>query len=40
MVDHLPKGFKVMNQKSCVADIDLFCEKCGVSAITKDNQPE
>jgi ssDNA-binding Zn-finger/Zn-ribbon topoisomerase 1 len=40
MVDYLPKGFKVANQKSCVGDIDLVCEKCGVSAITKDNQPE
>jgi hypothetical protein len=39
-VDYLPKGFKVVNQKSCVANIDLVCEKCGVSAITKDNQPE
>jgi len=40
MVDHLPKGFKVVVQKSCVGNINLVCEKCGVSAITKDNQPE
>ncbi len=39
-IDYLPKGFKVVNQKSCVADVDLVCEKCGVSAITKKNQPE
>jgi hypothetical protein len=39
MVERLPRGFKIVNQKSGLATIDLFCEKCGVSAITKDNKP-
>jgi hypothetical protein len=38
-VDHLPKGFKIVNQKSGLASVDLFCERCDVSAITKDNKP-
>ena len=40
IVDYLPKGFKVVSQQSHVGNIDLFCGKCDVSAITKDNQPE
>ncbi|GIQ78439.1 hypothetical protein BraRD5C2_68900 [Bradyrhizobium sp. RD5-C2] len=39
MVEHLPRGFKIINRPSGLASIDLFCEKCDVSAITKDNKP-
>jgi hypothetical protein len=39
VVDYLPEGFKVVSQQSCVGSIDLVCEECEVSAITKDNQP-
>jgi hypothetical protein len=40
MVDHLPRGFKIVNQPSDLASVDLFCEKCDVSAITKANKPQ
>jgi hypothetical protein len=36
MVEQLPRGFKVVNQPSNFASIDLFCERCDVSAITTD----
>lgn len=39
MVEQLPRGFKVVNQPSNLASIDLFCERCDVSAITSDNRP-
>jgi hypothetical protein len=38
IVDYLPKGFKVVSKQSCIGNIDLLCESCDVSAITKDNQ--
>jgi len=40
IVDYLPQGFKVVSRQSDVGNIDLFCGKCDVSAITKDNQAE
>ncbi|SED14137.1 hypothetical protein SAMN05444164_3832 [Bradyrhizobium erythrophlei] len=39
MVEQLPRGFKVVNQPTNLASIDLFCERCDVSAITADNRP-
>jgi hypothetical protein len=40
MLEQLPRGFKVVNQPSSLASFDLFCERCDVSAITKDNKPD
>jgi hypothetical protein len=39
MLEQRPRGFKVVNQPSSLASFDLFCERCDVSAITKDNNP-
>jgi hypothetical protein len=38
-VDLLPEGFKIVDRKSGLASVDLFCVKCDVSAITKGNEP-
>ncbi|MEJ0094974.1 MAG: hypothetical protein WDN46_16585 [Methylocella sp.] len=34
-VDHLPEGFLVVEQKSPVGSVDLFCAGCNVSAVAK-----
>lgn len=39
-VDFLPEGFKIVDgSSSLTSGIDLHCETCGVSAVTKDNKP-
>lgn len=32
-ITSLPKGFKIMKQKSKMASVDIFCVDCDVSAI-------
>jgi len=34
-ITELPEGFKIIPQRSGMASVDIFCEKCHVSAITR-----
>jgi len=38
-VEFLPEGFKIVDQKSSLASIDLYCDQCDVSAIPRENRP-
>lgn len=34
-ITELPGGFKIVPQRSSMASVDIYCDKCDVSAITR-----
>ena len=32
-ITHLPEGFRIVDQASKMASVDIFCEMCNVSAV-------